>query len=350
MAIAKKRRLLSRPPVERMMFIHEELRRNTFPNCTRLKQQLEVKAGRTILRDIDFMRDRMRLPIAYDETRHGYYYTRPVDHFPGIALSESELFSILVAQKAVANYQGTPFHRPLLSAFNKLSAQLGKDAVLHLQGLGEVMDIRLAGPEILDEENFQIVLRAVQQNRPLQFSYRKQAARAIEARRIHPYELVCASSRWYVIGHDTLRNAMRSFVLSRMSNTEILPGRFTRPADFKIEDYLSGSFGIFKGKDDYEVVIELDHWAADILRGRRWHPSQRVDEVAGGQMRVTFQLDNLEEIEQWVLSWGAHAMVVRPKALADRVTTAAAAIVKRYAQDSHRGESARQKELRLKNR
>ena len=31
------------------------------------------------------------------------------------------------------------------------------------------MDIRLTGPDALDEENFQIVLRAVQQRRPLAF-------------------------------------------------------------------------------------------------------------------------------------------------------------------------------------
>lgn len=348
--VTKQKKLHSRPPVERMMFIHEQLRSGNYPNCTRLKRQLEVKAGRTILRDIEFMRDRLRLPIAYNDKVHGYYYTRPVDHFPGIALSESELFSILVAQKAIANYQGTPFHRPLLSAFNKLSAQLGKDAVLHLQGLGEVMDIRLAGPEVMDEENFQIVLRAVQQHRPLQFSYRKQAARTVEARRIHPYELVCIASRWYVIGHDTLRDAMRSFVLSRLTHAEILPGGFTRPADFKIEEYLSGSFGIFKGKDDYEVLIELDRWASDILRGRRWHPSQKVDELSDGQMRVFFHLDNLEEIEQWVLSWGAHATVLRPKALATRVAAAATAIVERYAGTERPTASSRQKELRLKSR
>jgi len=333
-----------------MMFIHEELKRGNYPNCTSLRRQLEVKASRTVLRDIEFMRDRLRLPIEYDDKRHGYYYTRPVDHFPGLALSESELFSVLVAEKAIANYQGTPFHRPLVSAFNKLAAQLGKDAVLHLQGLGEVMDIRLAGPEVLDAENFDTVLHAVQHHRALQFSYRKQAARTVEARRRHPYELVCVSSRWYVIGEDQLRKAMRSFVLSRMTNAEILPGTFKRPADFDIQKYLSGSFGIFKGKDDYKVVIELDRWAADILRGRRWHPSQQIVEFSSGEMRVTFNLDNLEEIEQWVLSWGAHAMVVQPKALANRITAAAAGLLERYADSTNTHKPGGQKELRLRHR
>jgi predicted DNA-binding transcriptional regulator YafY len=209
--------------------------------------------------------------------------------------------------------------------------------------------IRVSGPEVADEEDFEIVLRAVQQHRPLQFRYRKHAARTVEGRRIHPYELVCVANRWYVIGEDQARKAMRCFVLSRLRSPEILPGTFKRPADFDIQKYLSGSFGIFKGKDDFEVVLELDAWAADVLRGRRWHPSQQIVELADGAMRVTFLLDNLEEIEPWVLSWGGHATVIRPKRLQDRVAAAAAAVVARYADPAPpRSLPDAQRELRLR--
>jgi hypothetical protein len=67
-----------------------------------------------------------------------------------------------------------------------------------------------------------------------------------------------------------------------------------------------------------------------MMRGRRWHDSQRVDELPRGEMRITFRLDNLEEIEPWVLSWGAHATVLKPKALADRVLATARAMQERY--------------------
>jgi proteasome accessory factor B len=337
----------SRPPYERMMFIHDELKRGNYPNCSQVSKHFQLDR-RTIFRDIEFMKDRFQLPIAYDEQRRGYYYTRRVEQFPGVTLSESELFAILVAQKAVANYEGTPFHKPLVSAFNRLTEFLGEDAAVHLRDLGESMDIRLTGPDASDEENFQVVLRAVQQRRPLSFGYRKQAAKSVETRTLHPYQLVCVNNRWYAVGHDALRGALRSFVLSRMSDPTILPGQFHRPPDFRITDYLKGSFGIFKGQGDFDVVIELDNWAADVLRNRRWHPSQQVIELPGGAMRVSFHLDNLEEVEPWVLSWGPRATVVRPKALADRVQAAARGIVRRYEEPGERPEPPRQKELRLK--
>jgi proteasome accessory factor B len=344
------RDLHSRPPYERMMYIHHQIKNDTYPNCSQVAEHFGLRARETIFRDIAFMRDRLSLPIRYDKQRHGYCYSHPVAHFPGVTVSESELFAILVAQKAVANYKGTPFYKPLVITFNRLAEHLGEAAVLHLYDLGEAMDIRLAGPEALDEENFQIVLRAVQQRRLLEFDYRKQAARTFEKRRLHPYQLVCANNRWYVVGQDLTRRELRSFVLARMAEPEILPGEFQRPADFKITDYLKGSFGIFKGKEDYGVVIDLDNWAADVLRNRRWHPSQQVIELPDGAMQVSFQLDNLEEVEQWVLSWGIHATVVRPKALADRVQATARGILQRYAASGTKQESSDQEELRLKGR
>ena len=84
------------------------------------------------------------------------------------------------------------------------------------------------------------------------------------------------------------------------------------------------------GAGDYEVVIELDAWLTDILRGRRWHPSQVWTELPGGGCHLQMRLSCLEEIEQWVLGWGTHATVIRPVELRERVAQTATALVKRY--------------------
>ena len=337
----------TRPPMRRIMFIHDQLQQRRFPNCTTLRRDLEVKAVRTLLRDIEFMRDQLRLPIEYDEIAHGYFYSRPVDRFPGMTVTETELFALLVARKALAHYHGTPFHRPLRTAFDKLAAGLDPKTVVHLENLGEAMDIRVTGPEDLDEGTFVIVSRAVHQHRPLRFKYRKHAAKTVETRSIHPYQLVCANHRWYVVGHDTRRDSIRVFVLARMRSPEILDGVFKRPADFHIEKHLKGSFGIFRGHGDYEVVVDLDRWGADLVRGRRWHASQVVTELPGGEMRILFHLDNLEEIEPWVLSWGTHATVVRPKGLADRIRAVAKELGERYGKPLKADGEAGQRKLGL---
>src|SRR6266853_1259490 len=110
----------SRPPLQRMMRLHAALKSHHFPNCRKIAVELEV-SPKTIQRDIDFMRDRLGLPIGYDAQQFGFYYTEAVTGFPSIEVSEGEITALFVAQKALAQYKGTPFERPLHSAFRRIT-------------------------------------------------------------------------------------------------------------------------------------------------------------------------------------------------------------------------------------
>ena len=105
---------------------------------------------------------------------------------------------------------------------------------------------------------------------------------------------------------------------------------------------------MFKGGDDYEVVIDFDSWAADLVRGRRWHSSQELTELPSRQIRLRMRLNSIEEAERWVLSWGTHATVVRPQALAERLSRTAVDLHHRYsglAQEAENLEKGREQIL-----
>ena len=155
------RRSTARPPLERIMRIHERLQKNEFPNCTTMAREFEVGI-RTLKRDIDFMKVRLKLPIAYHETRYGYFYTTPVDHFLHTAVTEAELFALLVAHKAISQYHGTPFQAPLEAAFRKLTGQLDQSSGFSLGNLGQMVSFRPFAPEDTDLNAFQTLTRAVQ--------------------------------------------------------------------------------------------------------------------------------------------------------------------------------------------
>ena len=89
------------------------------------------------------------------------------------------------------------------------------------------------------------------------------------------------------------------------------------PKNFDPKKFFNHSLGVMTGTGDYEVVIELDAWLTDILRGRKGHPSQVWTELPGGGSHLQMRLSCLDEIEQWVLSWGTRATVLRPQALRD---------------------------------
>ncbi len=139
-------------------------------------------------------------------------------------------------------------------------------------------------------------------------------------------------NHWYLFAFDVNRKAMRTFVLSRLRELELLKEKFTPDTKFNPDEYLKGSFTVFKGDEDYEVVIEFDVWATDLIRGRKWHASQNFTELPNGTLRLTMRLNNIEEMEQWVLSWGLHATVLRPIELAKRLRHTIAGLAKRYAE------------------
>jgi proteasome accessory factor B len=107
--------LHARPPLERMMRIHQAIATGEYPNATTLAAEIEVTT-KTIHRDIEFMRDRLQLPIEYDGRKYGYHYTEEVSAFPTLQITEGELVALLVAEKALQQYRGTNFEKPLLSA------------------------------------------------------------------------------------------------------------------------------------------------------------------------------------------------------------------------------------------
>ena len=63
---------------------------------------------RTVARDLDFLRDEERAPLAYDDARHGFRLTDETYTLPPVRISRQEAFSFGLARKLLAHYEGTP--------------------------------------------------------------------------------------------------------------------------------------------------------------------------------------------------------------------------------------------------
>ena len=309
---SKGKRLFTRPPLDRMHQIFQAIRAGDYPNRTGLAGDIEVTT-KTIQRDIDFMRDRLNLPIAYNGERKGYEFTEEVEHFPMVELSEAELVSVFVAQKALMQYKGTPFEHPLRSAFQKLVSSLDGKITLSWDDLDSFISFHSFEIVPTDLETFQTVSEAVRKNVVLEFEYKKLNAASFEKRTVEPYHLACIQNQWYCFGHDINRREMRTFVLARMRHAVGTGQTFTKSKRFSLQDHLKDSLGVFSAKGKHDILIRFDKFAAQLVRERVWHPSQQIQELTGGEIEFRLTLSSLHEIEPWVLSWGEHARVIGTK-------------------------------------
>ncbi|HEY2082178.1 MAG TPA: WYL domain-containing protein [Verrucomicrobiae bacterium] len=317
----------SRPPLERMLRIHQAIQAGKFPNASTLARELEVST-KSIHRDIEFMRDRLELPIEYDGSRVGYRYTEEVNAFPTVQITEGEIFALLVAEKALQQYRGTSFEKPLLSAIKKMEQSLPDTISLNLADIEQTISFRTRAEQILNLEIFDTLAKATAHRRQIEMSYRKPGKRETEQRVIDPYHLANINGEWYLFAYDHGRKDIRTFAPVRIQSVKATGKTFERPEKFSLEKRLRDSFGVHSGEGDYDVVIQFSGRVADLIGEKKWHESQQLRQLKGGGAELRLKLSSLVEIERWVLSWGGDAKVLKPKELAEAVREAAEKILR----------------------
>jgi proteasome accessory factor B len=275
------------------------------------------------------MRDRMQLPLEYDRQRYGYYYTEKVSSFPTLQITEGELFALLVAEKALQQYRGTNFEKPLVSAFRKMADSLPDTVSLHLADWSRPSPFTPAPsrsstsrtltrwPRLWrsgDKSNSIIASRA---------SARSRCAGSIPI--TWPTSTANGFSSPTIIYAATFAPSCRRASKPSGPPDKDSPARRNSPSS---ERCVTVS-GCIQAGNSTPWSSALNESAADYIREKRWHPSQELRELKDGGVELRLKLSSLGEVQRWILSWGGHAVVVQPTALVTSVRQAARAILDR---------------------
>jgi predicted DNA-binding transcriptional regulator YafY len=169
--------------------------------------------------------------------------------------------------------------------------------------------------------------KAIQNEEVVEFEYKKLDAKTYENRTVEPWHLACVSGQWYLLGFDQMRAARRIFVLSRMRAVCSAKNEFSapRPGDADIRKLFQNSFQIWQTEDAklQKIVLCFSGRAAQLVRERHWHLSQRIQELADGTLELRMTLNALEEMVPWILSWGKECRVLSPPELQRKVESLA---------------------------
>lgn len=243
-----------------------------------------------------------------------------------VELRRTQAYALLAARRLFEPLRGSALFEEIDLAVNRLLevAQRpgrGPNALLADARLEErFLYLPFAPKEYREKtEELDDLFQAVSDLRPLTLLY-KSAGKAQEERiTVHPYAMVLHRDSIYCVGHHVERGEVRTFLLDRMRDTQAaVTERFELPSNFNIDDYFQGEFGIFKSAERYKVVIDFDDKAAEYIRMRRVHPTQKLAATANG-IRLTMTVGNLTQLTSWVLEWGTRARVIEPAELVERV-------------------------------
>jgi predicted DNA-binding transcriptional regulator YafY len=131
------------------------------PNRSDFRRELEV-SSRTLARDLDFLRDEERAPIAYEPARHGYRLTDATYDLPPVNLSRREVFSFSLARKMLHAFEGTPLEMDMRSTLDKIAGSLEGTFAVSLDALTEHMSVQAEDRVVIDPAVWEAMARAIE--------------------------------------------------------------------------------------------------------------------------------------------------------------------------------------------
>jgi proteasome accessory factor B len=307
--------------MERLLDLHDKLAAGEYPNCASFADQWEIST-KTAQRDFDFMRDRLKSPLEYDALRRGWFYSKPNFMLPAVAMNEGELASLLIASRALREFQGTPMAKQLESVFEKLAAFLPEQISINPHELFAQFSFTAPPSLPVHPDIWQTALKALLQKRMIEIKY----GRNKNASKIKPLHLANLKGDWYLfVQYDGFDN-FRQIKLARIQSAKLLTQNF-EPVAFSADEFLNSTFGRFAGENEaYQVKLLFRPDAADDVKEREWHPKQKLRELKNGSVELEFKAKGLEEVMHWVLAWGRYCKVKAPKELKQRVAEEIAAM------------------------
>jgi predicted DNA-binding transcriptional regulator YafY len=303
-----------KPQHSRLLFIDEKIGEGRFPNCRTLAEEWEV-SRKTIQRDLDYMRYQLDAPIEYSADQRGYYYTEKNFKLPALSIKESDLFAIYLAEKVLAQYEGTPIYDNLKNVFKKIEDSL-PDKIL-AESHHDFCRFSFLGASTtqVDPDVWQTVFSCLRSLNKLEMEYHSRSSKKPVTRCIDPYHGVRFDGDWYVVGFCHLRDDVRTFSLARIKNAKRLDERFNVPSDFDFKKHTGSHFGVHWTDDEIKVRIHFDRSSARFIRERNWHESQKIKEQKDRSLILSLTVNHLLELKRWILSWGSGATVLEPKEL-----------------------------------
>lgn len=320
----------SKVKTQRLLQMDALIRSGCKPSMKRLMEEFEVSRS-TINRDLDFLRTRYDAPLEYDETVNGYYYTDPSFAIKSVLLTEGELFTISAILPLMDQYKNTPLESSFKSIMNKMTEMLPDEVTVGSAFLtNEFSFISDPLPEIKPEV-FEKVFDALKGHRTITFKYKKISSQNYVFKEFDPYHIICQKGNWYVIGYCHIAKDSRIYALSRMMKVELEDSTFKIPEDFRLEDHIDESFGIWNNNTPpSEIELLFDSSVNTFILERTWHSTQEIKQNSDGSVLLSFKSNQLQEVLHWVLSLGSSVKVLNPPELVEMVQEEARKISGKY--------------------
>lgn len=316
--------------LERILYMDTLIQNSRYPSVKTFRDHFEV-SKRTIIYDIQFLKDRLKAPIQYSHSHGGYFYADPSWRLSIFPVTEGDLLGFFLSIELTHRYLGTPFEKPLRDSIQRLTSILPDKVQISIEELSSHFSVRAGAASKTPPETLVALQQAIQERHPVDMVYFTAGRGAETQRVIYPYHLFNMKGEWYLIAYDQLRQGIRQFALPRIRRWRILEEEhFEIDPQFSSDDYFRKSFQSEHGDTIVEVILLFDPYQARYIRERPYHESQTLEEQSDGSIVMRFVTGAIGEVQRWVMSYGSHVQVIAPESLAQSIKEEFHASLQKY--------------------
>ncbi|WP_020403487.1 helix-turn-helix transcriptional regulator [Gracilimonas tropica] len=276
-----------------------------------LAEQFGV-SRRTIFRDFNALQE-INVPVTWD--RYSGYGLIDGFKVPPLMFTSKELATIMVGLNFVKSQVDEGLVEDARGVELKIKEVLPdelKDFMISLEGRTIVDPYLRFGGKKRRGGSWYLISSAIAQQKRLQFKYTTKSGDT-DIRKIDPYILVFYEDHWNVIGKSHLRGDIRNFILESIDDVLILEENYTLKSELDIEAL------IFRSEESsHSIIVWVEKYEIERLEGNL--PAKIINRKAvnSKKIKVEFEFDNLDFINEWLLQFGSKIKIEAPKELVEK--------------------------------
>ncbi len=295
-----------------------------------IEEDLEISHA-TFKRDIEYLRDRLNVPIVWSRERAAYVLDPKAEQaeLPGVWFSPSEIYALLEIDHLLGTLGGGGLARQLAPLRARLSALLESKDHGHSEIRRRIRVLAL-GSRRVNRDVFEALSLGLLTRKQVFIRHLKRGDGGVTERTVSPQRLVHYRYNWYLDAWCHVRKDLRTFAVDaiRQARVEEAPAR--EVPDAELDRVLGAGYGIFAGAETETAVLRFTPDSARWVADEVWHSKQLGRIEADGSYVLELPYSREHELVMDLLRHGAGVEVLAPPALRERVASELAAAAHQY--------------------